>query len=64
MRERRSGAPGECVDCGNDAYIRLAGGNGEITMVCAHCFAERARSLAPSEAQERPPASEQPQARR
>ena len=33
-------APGSCVDCGNEAYIRLAGGDGE-TMICAHCFAVR-----------------------
>ena len=32
-------APGICVDCGNEAYIRLAG-EGE-TMICAHCFAVR-----------------------
>lgn len=35
-------APGTCVDCGNEAYIQLAG-EGE-TMVCAHCFADRGRS--------------------
>lgn len=34
-------APGTCVDCGNDAYIKLAG-EGE-TMICAHCFAARGR---------------------
>lgn len=38
------GAPGACADCGNDAYIRLAGTNGETVMVCAHCFADRARA--------------------
>lgn len=32
-------APGVCTDCGNEAYIRLAG-EGE-TMICAHCFAVR-----------------------
>ncbi|MGH2378497.1 MAG: hypothetical protein ACRDGT_08460 [Candidatus Limnocylindria bacterium] len=37
-------APGSCADCGNDAYIRLAGTNGETVMVCAHCFADRARA--------------------
>jgi hypothetical protein len=30
------------VDCGSDAYIRLAGGGEE--MICAHCFDARARS--------------------
>lgn len=38
------GAPGACRDCGNDAYIRLARTNGETVMVCAHCFADRARA--------------------
>ncbi|OGN84646.1 MAG: hypothetical protein A3G84_05290 [Chloroflexi bacterium RIFCSPLOWO2_12_FULL_71_12] len=37
-------APGSCADCGNDAYIRLAGENGDSRMVCAHCFADRVRS--------------------
>jgi hypothetical protein len=37
-------APGNCADCGNDAYIRLAAGNGSPEMVCAHCFADRVRS--------------------
>jgi hypothetical protein len=37
-------APGACADCGNDAYIRLAGPSGESLMVCAHCFADRARA--------------------
>jgi ribosomal protein L37AE/L43A len=37
-------APGACADCGNDAYIRLAGTNGETVMVCAHCFDDRARA--------------------
>jgi len=32
-------APGTCVDCGNEAYIRLAGE--QETMICAHCFAVR-----------------------
>ena len=32
-------APGICVDCGNEAYIRLAGE--QETMICAHCFAVR-----------------------
>ena len=32
-------APGTCVDCGNEAYIRLAGD--QETMICAHCFAVR-----------------------
>ena len=34
-------APGTCVDCGNDAYIKLAGDDDR--MVCAHCFAARSR---------------------
>jgi len=33
----RTGAPGACTDCGNDAYIRLAGGE----LVCAHCYGAR-----------------------
>ena len=32
-------APGTCIDCGNEAYIRLAGET--ETMICAHCFAVR-----------------------
>lgn len=32
-------APGRCTDCGDDAYIQMAG---EDTFVCAHCFAGRA----------------------
>lgn len=35
-------APGTCVDCGNEAYIQLAGE--DETMICAHCFAARAHS--------------------
>ena len=34
-------APGTCVDCGNEAYIQLAGEN--QAMICAHCFATRGR---------------------
>lgn len=37
-------SPGACIDCGDDAYIRLAGQGGETVMVCAHCFADRARA--------------------
>lgn len=37
-------APGTCADCGNDAYIQLAGGE---VLVCAHCFAERVKSRPP-----------------
>jgi len=37
-------APGTCADCGDDAYIRLAAGDGSREMVCAHCFADRVRS--------------------
>jgi hypothetical protein len=36
-------APGSCVDCGNDAYIRLGAHNGTDDMLCAHCYAERIR---------------------
>lgn len=32
-------APGTCVDCGADAYIRLAT---DDAFICAHCFAGRA----------------------
>lgn len=42
-------APGACADCGNDAYIRMAGENGETVMVCAHCFADHPRVDAPPE---------------
>ncbi|MFN2520261.1 MAG: hypothetical protein ABR525_04355 [Candidatus Limnocylindria bacterium] len=37
-RERLRIAPGQCVDCGDDAYILLAGSE---ELVCAHCFALR-----------------------
>jgi len=37
-------APGRCSDCGNDAYIQLAG---EAEMLCAHCYGKR-MALAPS----------------
>lgn len=40
----RGNAPGTCVDCGSDAYIRMSGRNGDQVMVCAHCFADRVRS--------------------
>ena len=33
--------PEKCTDCGEDAYIRLAGTE---DYVCAHCFADRGRS--------------------
>ena len=33
--------PEKCIDCGQDAYIRLAGTD---DYVCAHCFADRGRS--------------------
>lgn len=32
-------APGRCADCGDAAYIQMAG---EDAFVCAHCFAGRA----------------------
>src|SRR2546428_12249565 len=31
-------APGRCSDCGNDAYIQLAG---EAEMLCAHRYGKR-----------------------
>lgn len=31
-------APGKCADCGSDAYIQLAVGDG---MLCAHCYQDR-----------------------
>jgi hypothetical protein len=31
-------APGQCADCGADAYIQLAVRD---AMLCAHCYAER-----------------------
>src|SRR2546428_5205815 len=37
-------APGRCSDCGNDAYIQLAG---EAEMLCAHCYGKR-MGIAPS----------------
>src|SRR2546428_13520281 len=37
-------APGRCSDCGNDAYIQLAG---EAEMPCAHCYGKRL-GIAPS----------------
>ena len=33
--------PARCTDCGQDAYIRLAGTE---DYVCAHCFADRGRA--------------------
>jgi hypothetical protein len=33
--------PEKCVDCRQDAYIRLAGTE---DYVCAHCFADRGRA--------------------
>ena len=33
--------PAACIDCQQDAYIRLAGTE---DYVCAHCFAERGRT--------------------
>ena len=45
-RERLRTAPGQCADCGDDAYILLAGSD---ELVCAHCFALR-RALADKDA--------------
>ncbi len=54
MRNTDGTAPGSCADCGGDAYIRLAGTRD--TMICAHCFADRAgRGPVPPRV-ERPPA--------
>lgn len=38
--------PAACTDCGEDAYIRLAGDAGAEDYVCAHCFADRGRAAA------------------
>lgn len=38
-------APGSCVDCGNEAYIKLAGG--DERMICAHCYDARQREANP-----------------
>jgi hypothetical protein len=37
-------APGECVDCGNDAFIKLASDDGREEMICGHCYSERIRT--------------------
>ncbi|HEX9435755.1 MAG TPA: hypothetical protein VGA16_01195 [Candidatus Limnocylindria bacterium] len=42
MEERR--APGTCVDCGSDAFIRLSSQDGREDMICGHCYAERIRT--------------------
>jgi hypothetical protein len=45
--EKTWNAPATCVDCGNDAYIRMAQGppkdDGTAEMLCAHCYAGRLR---------------------
>ena len=38
--------PEKCVDCGEDAYIRMAGTE---DFVCAHCFDDRGRALRAAE---------------
>lgn len=38
-------APGRCADCGDDAYIQMAG---DDAFVCAHCFARRATRRRPA----------------
>ncbi len=38
-------APGKCADCGDDAYIQMAG---DDAFVCAHCFATRAARRRPA----------------
>jgi hypothetical protein len=41
-------APGRCVDCGSDAYIRLTTQsgkpNGDEEWLCAHCYSQRMRA--------------------
>lgn len=51
-------APGTCVDCGNEAYIKLAGEGEE--MICAHCF--DARRLASARVSPPQPAAREDQA--
>jgi len=46
-------APGKCTDCGDDAYIQMAG---DDAFVCARCFAGRATR------RRQAPAAEQPDA--
>lgn len=41
-------APGKCVDCGNDAFIRLTSADGREDMICGHCYAERLRKSRPA----------------
>ena len=36
--------PAACIDCGQDAYIRLTGTAESENYVCAHCFADRGRA--------------------
>src|SRR5574341_1519668 len=43
VEQRR--APGQCVDCESDAFIRLASDDGSDRMVCGHCYAERLSRL-------------------
>jgi hypothetical protein len=38
--------PQKCTDCGQDAYIRLAGTE---DYVCAHCFGDRGRAARATE---------------
>ena len=45
--EHPRNAPGSCVDCGNDAFIRLASPDGREEMICGHCYAERIRAKPP-----------------
>jgi hypothetical protein len=37
-------APGTCVDCGSDAFIKLASADGREEMICGHCYAARIRT--------------------
>jgi len=52
--------PEKCADCGQDAYIRLAGTE---DYVCAHCFADRGRSAQKKDSRGRVTASQSPPTR-
>jgi hypothetical protein len=47
MKERQD-APGTCIDCGNDAYIRLASLDGREEMICGSCYSQRIRTKPPT----------------
>jgi hypothetical protein len=52
--------PEKCTDCGQDAYIRLAGTE---DYVCAHCFADRGRSARAKDSRGSARASQSPPTR-